>query len=585
MFSQSCNDLQFYPTPAALAARAWAKFKDRDFIRVLEPSAGAGDLACARPGFGSGRGHAVTVDCWEIDITKHDALRKNGFTVVGFDFLTGAQTGSFYTHCIMNPPFAAGASHVLKAWDLLWDAEIVAIVNAESVRNPFSQERKRLVQLIADHGEVEFISGAFAGDDAERKTDVEIALIWLKKTADVRKEVFGDMLEALEQDNETGAGLSGGYNAGYEVALPASEIEHQVRLFNLAVTTMRQAVISEAKAGHYAALIGKTMADLSAGTSDPKKRDYSVATIRGNLATRYGELKDRAWTSILRSTNVTDRLSAKAQKRLEAEFDSIKQLDYTVANIYGFLCGLIDKQSDIQCEMVEDVFDEISRYHTDGNAVLYKGWKSNTKHRTAAMRIRYTRFILPHNRSYSHSLDWDAERRLADFDKVFSLLSGERHDREGAYGLVRLFRERFDDLRRGQRLASDYFECRYYQGTGTIHFYARRRDLIDRLNRIVGARRQWLPPEGCAAHPDFWCQYEKAEAFDKEIRAAIKNSSGRYWDNPLHRMGCHDESEWAEAQAKINRAIDTVLESKGLVTTFALEAPPSQTLQLPLLAA
>ena len=196
------------------------------------------------------------------------------------------------------------------------------------------------------------------------------------------------------------------------------------------------------------------------------------------------------------------------------------------------------------------------------------------------MRIRYTRFILPHNGSYSHSLDWDAERRLADFDKVFAMLDGKR---EPAYGLVRLFRERFDDLRSGQRLASDYFECRYYPGAGTIHFYTRRPDLIDRLNRVVGARRQWLPPEGCAAHPDFWTQYEKAEKFDKEIRAAINKSANRHWDNPLHRMGCRDEEEWAPMQAKIDRAIDEVLTSKGLSTEFVLEAP--QHPQLALLAA
>lgn len=581
-FNQSCADAlnQFYPTPPQLADRAWEKFKNRDFVRILEPSAGSGDLVRARPGYESGYGRAVAVDCWEIDITRHENLRKCGFNVVGFDFLT-AQSGSFYSHAIMNPPFASGAAHVLKVWNLLWDAEIVAIVNAESIRNPFSQERKQLVQLIADHGEVEFISGAFAIDEAERKTDVEVALIWLKKTADVRKEVFGDMLDELAQDSETGAGLSGDYNAGFEVALPVSEIEHQVRLFNIAVAAMRQAVIGEAKAGHYASLIGKTMAALSSGQSDPKNRDCSVVTIRGELAARYVEIKDRAWTSILRSTNVTDKLSQKAQKRLESEFENIKHLEFTVTNVFGFLCGLVDKQGDIQCEMVEDVFDEISRYHE--NYSIFKGWKSNTKHRTAAMRIRYTRFILPHNHSYSRSLDWDAERRLGDIDKVFSMLNGKHHNHETAYGLVRLFRERFDDLRSGQRLASDYFDVRYFPGAGTIHFYARRRDLIDRLNRVVGARRQWLPPEGCAAHPDFWTQYENSERYDKEIRAAIKKSSTSHWNNPLHRMGCRDEQEWAPMQAQIDRAIDGVLASKGLVTEFALDAPRHA--QLALIAA
>jgi len=35
---------QFYPTPGDLAYRLWAKFQDKDFSRVLEPSAGDGAL-------------------------------------------------------------------------------------------------------------------------------------------------------------------------------------------------------------------------------------------------------------------------------------------------------------------------------------------------------------------------------------------------------------------------------------------------------------------------------------------------------------------------------------------------------------
>lgn len=31
----------------------------------------------------------------------------------------------------MTPPFASGVEHVLKAWNLLYDGELVAILNAE----------------------------------------------------------------------------------------------------------------------------------------------------------------------------------------------------------------------------------------------------------------------------------------------------------------------------------------------------------------------------------------------------------------------------------------------------------------------
>lgn len=43
------NDFQFYPTPKWLAKKAWAKFKDRNFLRPLDSSAGDGVLGDALP--------------------------------------------------------------------------------------------------------------------------------------------------------------------------------------------------------------------------------------------------------------------------------------------------------------------------------------------------------------------------------------------------------------------------------------------------------------------------------------------------------------------------------------------------------
>jgi len=55
--------------------------------------------------------------------------------VVGHDFLE-FKMGAIYSHIIMNPPFSQGAAHVLHAWHILYDGEIVALLNAETVRNP-----------------------------------------------------------------------------------------------------------------------------------------------------------------------------------------------------------------------------------------------------------------------------------------------------------------------------------------------------------------------------------------------------------------------------------------------------------------
>ncbi len=176
----SRDRLQFFVTPPALAARVWERFKDRSFDRVLDAFSGTGALCDAAPHAKWNRHREIKMDCIEIDGGKHPILRDKGLTVVGLDFFA-FEGGEVYSHVVMNPPFSQGARAVLKGWDMLWEGEVTAIINAETVRNPFSAERARLVKLIEEHGSVEFIADAFQGVDVERKANVEIALVHLVK--------------------------------------------------------------------------------------------------------------------------------------------------------------------------------------------------------------------------------------------------------------------------------------------------------------------------------------------------------------------------------------------------------------------
>lgn len=243
--------------------------------------------------------------------------------------LGDSYSGAFAILC--NPPFSNGAAHVLKAYDAIWDGEIVAILNADSVRNPFSRERQRLVDLIEQFGSYEIIEGAFAVPDADRKTDVDVALVYLKKTANVTSDIVGDLIGDLREDAERGAGLAGDYAPEQAVALPNSFIENSVITLNAAVSAMRDSVRSEARARHYAAMLGDTMA-VHCGAQGSSRADFTTDWVKSELGQRYDELKDRAWANLLRSSDVTSRLSSAAQKRLESEFDQIKKLEYTVMN-------------------------------------------------------------------------------------------------------------------------------------------------------------------------------------------------------------------------------------------------------------
>ncbi|MCG7871035.1 MAG: DUF4942 domain-containing protein [Candidatus Thiodiazotropha lotti] len=570
-------DKQYYPTPADLGRRAWAKFQNRTFVRVLEPQAGKGDLAVLRPTdypYGDG----VPLDCIEIDIAHHATLREKGFDVVGIDFLDYQGPGSLYSHVIMNPPFNRGTEHLLKAWNLLFEGEIVAILNAETVRNPFSKERKQLVRLIEQHGSVEFIENAFSV--AEHKTDVEIALVYLRKKSQFNVDLAGNLMEGLKRDTTSHDDLVEGFEENSPLALPGEYVRNTVKAFNAAVQASKEAIMAEARNRYYVNLLGDTMERRQGKVPQEKKTDAGMEWVRRQLEENYRELKNRAWAGILRSTEVAAKLSSAAQRRLEADFESIKTLEFTAANIYGFLLGLSSNQGQIQLEMACDCFDLITRYHTE-NTVHYKGWKSNDKHRTCGMRIKTSRFILPGHstESYHSRVPWETERLLADFDKVFALLDSKK---KPEVSLINVFFNHLPDLRDGERISSSYFDVRYYPKAGTIHFFARDKQLINRLNLLVGRHRQWLPPQDIRVSEAFWLQYDKAEKFDKAVRKAVEQDTSRWWNSPLSQLHSKDGAVREEAESKLNEALDTVLLKHGIDPTTLLDAPEEK---LPLLSA
>ena len=582
---------QFYPTPLDLATRVWGKLKNKHPDRVLEPSAGKGHLLKGmydrRYGYGS-QSYAH-VDCCEIDFRHHADRRELGVQIVGHDFLA-MESGACYSAIIGNPPFHNGEKHVLKAWDLLWDGEVVMILNAETVRNPLSVDRQRLVKLIEDYGDVEFVEGAFEVEDAERKTPVDVAIVHLVKKADVGSFVTMDLLRSMQRDSTSGDDLSSGYAEARQLALPANEIDNRVLIFNAAVTSARSAIFAQAQASAYAGMLGDSMGARSAGRSD-RQIAPKVESIRAALDEAYGDLKDRAWASVVRSADVTSRLSSAAQKRVEAEFKLIAQLEFTVANIYSFLIGICEQQGNIQIDMLCDTFDRITRYHSD-NTAYYRGWRSNDKHyRSIGRRIRYTRFIIPgfSTDSWHRSPPWEMQGLLGDFDKGFALLSG---DTAPAVSLVSACNSCWAELKRGERVEATYFDIRYYPGTGTIHFFPRDKKLIDRLNRVVGRHRGWLPAEHLKLESGgFWEQYDKAEKLDKEIRKAVAKRSVRSYDDPLRTINNESWDGHDLACQRVDEAMQEVHEANGIQVEFRLasgqskDASPATHHQLPLLAA
>ena len=573
-------DLQFYPTPLNLARKAWSKFSNRNFIRVLEPSAGNGDLLLGMPGTSTMYRRSVPIDCCEIDLGKHPYLRSlSGVAVVGTDFLELNNSG-IYSHIIQNPPFNQGVHHVLKAWECMFDGEIVSIINAETLRNPNSREKEFLALLVEQHGNVEFITESFIGDDVERQTSVEIALVYLRKKSQAGEDIVGRLIGDMKV--ETAADkveqLSEGFKHPQELAIPNSVIENIVLVFDSAVRTMREAVMAEAQANYYSVMIGLTMGEILNQSGHSVSANKSCEWIKQEITDRYLVLKDKSWANLMRLSDVTSKLSSTAKKRMDSAFEEIKTLEFTVSNISGFLRGLIENQGSIMLQMACDVFDLITHYHT-GNVVFYRGWASNDKHRTCGMRVKKSRFVLPGNSIYGTTLSWEAEQRLADIDRVLAMLDEKEVP---DLSLVKVFKLNMAELRRGERVTSSYLDVRFYPNVGTIHFYPRSQELMDKLNRLVGEYRQWLPPKTDSSK-DFLRQYNDAEKFDKEFREELSNelkkdypSSSHYsrtYANPLNGIFSNDDS--SKSAAQIDAALTKVHERNGLHVHFQLERTTS----------
>ena len=600
------DTLQYYPTPPALAARMVATFTQKPFERdggkLLEPSAGDGALLRAvleakKESYRElGLDHLLSrielnADVMEIDFSKHAALKgmdRIKVELVGLDFLKYEGSLAAYSHLLLNPPFADAHLHILKAWEGLFDGEIVALCNAETLRNPFSKERQQLVRIIEQHGSVEYVEGAFSGSDALRSTEVDVAIVHLTKRADINQEFLQGIFDGLETDRMGATGVTDldVDTLGHELAIPGDVIDRSILAFRAAVRCMRESVVASVRASHAAAILGETLAQRDNVQAQDKRDPDMLKTIRQGLVEGYEALKDRAWSEVLRSTEVSDRLSSKAIKTLEASFATIKKLDFSKSNILAFLIGIIESQGEMNIEMALDCFDQITRYYRD-NTVHYKGWLSNDRHRTAGMRIKTTRFVLPYfGIDYGHTLGYEKLRKLADFDKVFAFLDGKHVSQ--TVGLANLFESHKDSetwkaLRASKRVSGDYFDIRWFpKSAGTLHFFPQRKDLVDRLNRLVGRHRQWLPPQDDLVNEDFWLAYNDAEKFDAELDAALKARRGSSSYDARHSMSSSDPDEAQRASAVIEEALSEVLQRHGLQPQPLLESTRVDVPQLPL---
>jgi protein-L-isoaspartate O-methyltransferase len=126
--------IDFFPTPPPLAQHMVQLAGIKPGMRVLEPSAGKGDIADAIAAAGG------KVEALEIAGSLKAVLGAKGHNLVGTDFedFTPAEK---YDAIVMNPPWSGGADvrHVMRAWDMVKPGgRLVALM---SLHASFAQDK------------------------------------------------------------------------------------------------------------------------------------------------------------------------------------------------------------------------------------------------------------------------------------------------------------------------------------------------------------------------------------------------------------------------------------------------------------
>jgi 16S rRNA G966 N2-methylase RsmD len=492
----------FYPTPIELANKmaAGIKFSGK---YVLEPSAGKGDLA--KVTYGAKGVHLIESEpelCAILekycDQTYSNREKKAGWKIVAYDFLSFVPSCD-YDVIIMNPPFDAGAAHFMHAWNIADGCEIRCLLNAETLRNPHTQERENLAQIISQFGgKIEFISDAFGR--AERRTSVEVALVSIYKPAKQKLDL--SRLFSGEKIKVDGVGDDMQHT---ELATP-SYIKNSVACFNQAKDALKDVFKALAKFNYYAEGCGanskhnfdKNHKQLFEYIQNGKQEDYNAAV---------EEMTANAWGDFFRRPAYQKMITSGFKDAFEKEQVRRGAMAFSEANLNSLLETLIGTRGRVMQKAVTDSFDFLTSY--DKKNIIHKeGWKTNS-HYKVNMKCIVPALHEFNSKWNKTSFDYFHSQKTVgifdDLDRALCFITGARFDKmqnKSIYHTVRRVIDEESEIQRGRMPAqeksiyerqheSHFFFLRIYK-KGTMHLTFKDDAHWAMFNQAAAKGKKWI---------------------------------------------------------------------------------------------
>lgn len=449
------------------------------YNRILEPSAGKGDIADRLVKYYHRRDTDISVI--EIEQELQSILSAKRYRLIDSDFLQ--YKGNYYfDFVILNPPFPNADEHLLKAWEVVAPGgDVVCIMNAETLRNPYSGKRKMVLDLIEKHGRYEEVGAVFA--QAERPTNAECAIVWLHKPEKDSKISFDDVFletDAVIQDSE--------YEA-YPLASP-DLIKSLVDGYENAVQLLIEMRALRSKYTFYTkSVIEPEWKDLK--KSDDERAQEAEVKQQQSLEDEIDQLKMHYWKYIFNRTKLGEKTTSNFQKKFQETLVRTKFMAFSEANIMSVLNVFYESVPDILKECIVEVFDRATKYH-EKNIVVDEAWKTNKSWKISK------KIIMPRAVQYEKGYSWSEQYRdsefFVDIDKVLCFITGKEIDK-----IVKLkdaIRKQILEInqkhiRYDQKFYSTFFEVRFFK-KGTVHITFLDLDVLARFNIAAAENKNWV---------------------------------------------------------------------------------------------
>jgi len=458
-----------YPTPDEGVIKMITGINNIGSLAILDPSAGHGhilDYISRVSGRYNDKRNLYTI---EIDADCRAVLREKGYSVIDEDFLLH-HNHRFYDVILMNPPWSEGAQHVIHAFEQSGGALIKAYVNAETIRNPFSSDRKRLAHLIEKYGSVEFCGQLFK--DADRVTYAEAALITLQDTS--VKTAFRMPYDSVKPTNldfeEFSAGLA-----------PVDIFESYEAQFNAALAAYQELLAAKRKLEFY------TNSFLNDLRLDNTLKECTSANYDDSYNMFLTTLTKEAWAELFRKTKLKNLTTGSVSREIQAMQASQGVMSFNRSNMEKLFETLFLSRVGIMKQCVLDVFDQLTKYHAE-NREMVEGWKTNSGYKVAK------KFILPNivETGYSNPYLSYHPSILSDLEKSLCFLSGINYETiTPIQDIYRNYSMNFGKFPYGQWIDSTFFELKAFK-KGSMHFKFHNEELRERFNMLVATERKWV---------------------------------------------------------------------------------------------